>query len=148
MESDTKISALRLPASCDYLNASKLANCALTSASGGRDGFIAQAVVAMSPADCPVLQVAGVRGRSNVQSITGKTRRQRHFSTQPVNSGVNSPCGWAFELVLQLLLSVRATLSFWVGATAALSDECYNAPLVCVLQLMMLCYPGILNDSS
>ena len=32
--------------------ASNLANCAHTSASGGRDGFVAQAVVVMTPADC------------------------------------------------------------------------------------------------
>ena len=53
----------------------------------------------------------------------------RHFTTQPVNSRVGH-CGWAVELVLQLLHLVRATISFWIGATAAFSDERYNAPIV------------------
>ena len=54
--------------------------------------------------------------------------------------------GWTFVLVLHLLLLVRATNSFWIGATATLPDERY-APFMYFLQLMNLCYSGILDDS-
>ena len=48
--------------------------------------------------------------------------RGSHSTTQPVNSRVGHS-GRAFELVLPLLLLVRATNFFWISATATLPDE-------------------------